>query len=573
MTDLEVRIGTRGSALALAQANLTALALNAIGIRTRLVIVETAGDLRSPDTVWGEGAFVAAIEQELLAGRVDIAVHSAKDVPTEIDPRLQIGCYLARADPRDALVVRPGFGRGLDDLPSGTRIGTDSPRRTGFALAHRADLDVRPIHGNVDTRLRRLDAGQTDALILACAGLDRLGLGSRISERLDPAIIPPAPGQGALALEVRSDDAEMLEIVERIDHPKTRLAVETERAFLAASGGGCRSPIGALATVESDRLELLGGYVGIDGSNAHVIHKRGALDGGPGLALHLATALQAIAAERPVDSNVEPPVPPFRVLVTRTPEQAGVLVAALRDAGLDPCPLPTIDIVYDTGGRELDRALGRLGTYDWVVLTSSNGGRAVLRGAERVSTPFEASRWAVVGSATRQVLEQEDIAVAFQPRRSSSAGMAAELPISPGDRVLLVRGDLADAELPDALRDRGAVVDEVIGYHTVIGPASSRGLLRRTVDGGPLAAIVFTSGSTVRGLLELAGPELIDVRDIPAVCIGPETAIEAERAGFRVIGVSKTPDASTLAMTVARALRDGLVGAEPTDPSRAGVTR
>ena len=262
--------------MALAQAHLVVEAIERAGRESRLVIIETAGDRRAPDTAWGEGAFVAAIEQALLDGCVDIAVHSAKDVPTEEDPRLLIGAYLSRADPRDALVVRADSeGRRLADLPPGARVGTDSPRRTGFILAQRPDLAVHPLHGNVDTRLRRLEDGETDALVLACAGLDRLGLGDRIAERLEPEIVPPAPGQGAIAVQIRRDDARLLTVAAAIDDQPTRIAVEAERAFLTASGGGCRAPIGALAVIRGDDLDLLGGYASMDGSRTTITHRRG----------------------------------------------------------------------------------------------------------------------------------------------------------------------------------------------------------------------------------------------------------------------------------------------------------
>ena len=171
----------------MAQATIVRDALEAAGVSTRIVPITTAGDVRAPDTAWGEGAFVTAIESALLDGRIDVAIHSAKDVPTEEDPRLTIAAYLPRADPRDALVVAPSAAGGgrhrldLDTLPAGSRVGTDSPRRSAFLLARRSDLRVHPIHGNVDTRLRRLDEGETDALVLASAGLDRLGLGARIA--------------------------------------------------------------------------------------------------------------------------------------------------------------------------------------------------------------------------------------------------------------------------------------------------------------------------------------------------------------------------------------------------------
>lgn len=287
-----IAIGSRGSALALAQATLVVEAFEQDGHPSRIVVIQTEGDRRAPDTAWGEGAFVVAIERALLDGRVDVAVHSAKDVPTDEDPRLRIGAYLPRADPRDALVVRVDANeRRLDDLLVGARVGTDSPRRTGFVLARRPDLRVHPLHGNVDSRLRRLDAGETDALVLACAGLDRLGLAGRIAERIEPDVVPPAPGQGALAVQIRRDDARMLALAGAIDDAPTRAAVEIERALLAASGGGCRSPIGALATVRQDELGLLGGSASPDGSWATVAHRRGPKAAGLDLARELAAEL------------------------------------------------------------------------------------------------------------------------------------------------------------------------------------------------------------------------------------------------------------------------------------------
>ena len=287
-----VTIGSRGSALALAQANLVVDAFQKVGQATRIVVIETAGDRRAPDTAWGEGAFVAAIERALIDEQVDVAVHSAKDVPTDEDPRLLIGAYLARADPRDALVVRAGSGhRRIDDLPPGSRVGTDSPRRTGFVLARRPDLVLHPLHGNVDTRLRRLDDGETDAIVLACAGLDRLGLGDRIAERLAPEIVPPAPGQGAIAVQIRREDWRLIVLAASIDDRATRSAVEAERAFLSASGGGCRSPIGALARIEDDILVLLGGYARANGSATAVGHRGGGVTDGVALGRELAAEL------------------------------------------------------------------------------------------------------------------------------------------------------------------------------------------------------------------------------------------------------------------------------------------
>lgn len=554
MSGDEIRVGTRGSTLAMAQARLVVEALERTGQQTRFVVIETEGDRRGPDTAWGEGAFVTAIADALSDGRVDVAVHSAKDIPTDEDPRLRIAAYLERADPRDGLLVRKGAATELDALPARARVGTDSPRRTGFLLARRPDLRVHPLHGNVDTRLRRLDAGETDALVLACAGLDRLGLGARIAQRIDPELLPPAPGQGAVAVQIRADDERMLTRAEAIDHAPTRLAVEAERAFLAASGGGCRAPIGALATPQADDLDLLGGYARPDGSEAFVARRRGPAKAGADLARELAaelasrrdgTATGTISAGRP---------PPRRVLVTRAAEQADELISALRVAGLAPVFVPSIAVEFEPPGGDLDAAARLLHTYAWAVITSANGARAILKAAERVFTALETSKFAAIGPATRGILEREGIEVDHQPSQPNTITLAAELPVAPGESVLVIRGDLADEELARALRARGAVVDDVIAYRTREAPESSRSLLRQALAEGAIDAVVFTSGSTVRGLVALSRTEDLDVLGLPAVCIGPETAADAERAGFSVLTVSPSPEAAALADATARAL-------------------
>jgi len=548
---VDIAIGSRGSALALAQARLVHEALMQANHPSRVVVIETEGDRRSADTAWGEGAFVTAIERALLDNRVDIAVHSAKDVPTAEDPRLQIAAYLPRADPRDALVLRTDAPqRRLEDLPAGSRVGTDSPRRTAFVLARRPDLMVHPLHGNVDTRLRRLDAGETDALVLACAGLDRLGLAGRIAARFDPEVVPPAAGQGAIAVQVRADDARMLNVVATIDDRATRLAVTAERAFLRASGGGCRAPIGALATLVDGELDLMGGHASLDGARTAVTHRRGPVAAGDDLARELVAALGSLGPVRSVAVVAALDAPRSlgpRVLVTRAVGHSEELVSALRDAGFAPALVPAIAIDFQAPGGELDAAGERLKDYRWVAVTSANGARAILAAAVRLPTGVGAPSWAAIGPSTRRVLEASGIDVAFEPDRASRGGIAADLPIFPGDRVLVVRGDLADDGLAIALRARGAKVDDIVAYRTREAPEMSRRLLRAVAADGPIAAAVFTSGSTVRGLVSLGDAESVDVRSLAAVCIGDETADEARAAGFRVLAVAATPDSVALA--------------------------
>src|SRR5512146_843586 len=320
-----IRIGTRGSALALAQAGMVRDALVDAGALADLVVITTEGDRRAADTAWGEGAFVTAIEAALVGGEIDVAVHSAKDVPTDEDPRLAIAAFLERAPSTDVVVLPVGRrGSSLEDLPGGSRVGTDSPRRTAFLRAVRPDLVMHPLHGNVDTRLRKLDEGQSDALVLAEAGLTRLGRADRISFRLEPEVVPPAPGQGAIAVQVRAADAASVAAVARLDHPPTRAGVEAERALLAASGGGCRAPIGALGQVDVDGcLRLLGGFARPDGTLATIASRVGAAPDDPAVVDGLLADL-ARAAAGAARSNGDP-----LVLVTRAAEQAAATATDL----------------------------------------------------------------------------------------------------------------------------------------------------------------------------------------------------------------------------------------------------
>jgi hydroxymethylbilane synthase len=271
--------------------------LRAAGHEVVVVPMLTEGDVRPIDMSPGEGVFVAAIARALLSERIDLAVHSAKDVPLEEDPGLAIAAYPERADPRDALVTRRGGGS-LVSLPRGAVVGTDSPRRAGFLLAARPDLEVVPLHGNVETRLQRLDEGAADALVLAAAGIDRLGKQARIDERFEPDVLAPAPGQGALAVQVRRNDARLMTLVSAIDDVDVRLAVEAEREVLRTTGGTCRAPVGALASVVGDEFVLLAGGVNSDGSDKLVERLKGNRRDATDFAVRLGRRLLAEVALR-----------------------------------------------------------------------------------------------------------------------------------------------------------------------------------------------------------------------------------------------------------------------------------
>jgi len=246
-----LRLGTRGSALALAQAREVAGRLEAgLGVSVELVSVSTAGDHdRGAFTeIGGQGVFVGAVRDALASGEVDVAVHSLKDLPTSADPRVATAAVPTRQDPRDALVARDGLT--LGELPAGATVGTGSPRRAAQLHALGLGLDVVAIRGNVDTRLRMVTDGVVDAVVLARAGLLRLGRHEEITETLDPLQMLPAPGQGALAVEVVSHAASLCQdIAAVLDDPETRAAVTAERALLGELEAGCSAPVGALADV------------------------------------------------------------------------------------------------------------------------------------------------------------------------------------------------------------------------------------------------------------------------------------------------------------------------------------
>jgi hydroxymethylbilane synthase len=258
-------IGSRGSKLALTQAGMikTELELLDPTLIVRIDIIKTSGDVNTNplSVIGGKGVFTKELEEALLEGRVDLAVHSLKDLPTILSDGLMIAAITKREDPRDALVISrklKAVGPSIKSLPEGATVGTSSPRRLAQLKNLRGDLVIKDVRGNIDTRLRKLDEGQYDALVLACAGLRRLGMESRISAALSASEMLPAVGQGALGLETRTNDEDTIAALGKLDHKFTRLACIAERAFLRSLGGGCQLPIAAYAIVRDQRVRLDG---------------------------------------------------------------------------------------------------------------------------------------------------------------------------------------------------------------------------------------------------------------------------------------------------------------------------
>lgn len=304
---MTLRIGTRGSRLALVQAEVVAKGLRARGVESELVVIRTSGDRLANVALadfGGKALFVKEIEEALLVGQIDLAVHSLKDVPAELPAGLALIAFPEREDPRDVLVTRTGGT--LDELPSASAVGTSSLRRRVLILHRRPDLDPRAIRGNVDTRLGKLEAGDYDAIVLAQAGLVRLGVVPRHAALLSIDEFPPAVGQGILAVEARQDDRRALEVVEALDDTRTRMEALAERSLLHGLGAGCHTPVAGHARVEGASLSLLGLVASLDGATVVRATVTGPATGAEALGQKLADDLLARGAADLLDPDEGP---------------------------------------------------------------------------------------------------------------------------------------------------------------------------------------------------------------------------------------------------------------------------
>ncbi len=563
-----LRIGTRGSRLALWQAEhiRQRLLQHWPDIEVELVTFTTRGDreLRKPlPEIGGKGLFTAELEEALRAGRIDIAVHSLKDLPTDLPADLIVGAIIQREDPHDVLISRHHLS--LDALPPNPTIGTSSNRRAAQVRLARPDARILPLRGNVDTRVRKaLDPdGPYDAIILARAGVARLGLEAHIAQVLPFDVMLPAPGQGALAVQCRAGDERVLNLLAPLDDAATRAAVLAERAFLQGLGGGCAKPVAALGELRNGRLHLRGLLVTDDGVPIRVEG-----DAAPEDAEALGHALAERVKERVKEgvkgyrlkvegwqrsrqdnggtsepSSDQPSTfnfQPVTVLILRAPEQAAELAERLRAAGFEPVLYPTIRIAPPERWDDLDAALRRLsaGAYDWLVLTSANGVRHVWErlAALDLSLPSDL-KIAVIGPATAAALRQRGVEPTLMPDAFVAEALADTLGDVRGQRFLLARADRARPTLRETLLARGAMVDEVVAYRTLIAPPDTP---PPEVD-----IVAFTSPSTVEGFVAaLRGRPLSERTRV--VCIGPITARAARGAGLPVHAVAEEYTAAGL---------------------------
>lgn len=524
-------IGSRGSQLALWQARWVAARLQELGIATELKIIKTTGD-KITDVplakVGSKGLFTKEIEDALVAGEIDLAVHSLKDLPTVLPAGLTLAAIPERESPYDALI-----GHTLETLPWGARVGTSSLRRSAQLKAARPDLTIESVRGNLDTRLRKLDEGQYDAILLAAAGLRRLGWGDRIAELMAPEMMCPAVGQGALAIETRADGGDAFRACAQLDHGDTRTAVTAERAVLGALGGGCQVPIGAHAKVEGTRIRLRSVVIHPDGHTLLTDLCEGGTEDAAGLGAGSAERLLAKGAREILaqvygleTAPVGGPPPALagqRVMVTRARKQAGTLAGQLRALGATVVELPVIDFV------PLPFELPAWGDYEWVIFTSANGVQYFFDRMPAVAGP----RICAIGPATAEALRERGLEPDMIPAEYIAESVVAALRGNAlaGQRVLLPRAMVARDVIPDELRALGAHVDVVATYETVV-PADLADLARVALADPKPDWITLTSSSTVKHLLAAVGAEALS--GIHLASIGPVTSEVACRHGLAV---------------------------------------
>lgn len=541
-----IRLGTRASTLARTQSATVGNALTEASGRPWVEVpVTTPGDdtTKPLDQPGRPGLFVSTLRQSLLAGEVDVIVHSFKDLPSAPEPGLVLGAVPARADARDALVSRGG--RALRDLEPGSVVGTSSPRRAAALGRLRPDLRIVPIRGNVETRIRKVHDGDVDATILAVAGLSRIGRADEITEIVDGLL--PAPAQGALAVECRAGDAEMVDLLARLDDPLARVLTTAERQVLVGINAECTTAVAAGATW-SDGVLVLRAELTVDGEWTSTRVQAPCPAGDTAVARTIGQR----AAARLVAADHRP------VLLVRS-EGNSTDAEALRALGIPSISEPFVRIsprVEEPSAVELLGALRDATTGDradsaWLIATSpmavpswraalAGGGlTALVRAAESAGV-----RAAATGERTAGTLRDIGFASVLVPTEASAVGLLAALDSEPAGRALLPRGNLALPTLPQGLRERGWEVDEAVVYDTEAVP--ERPGSAELVENGEVAAVVLRSPSAVLALLAYARvPD-----DVAVVCAGSTTTAAAEEAGLTVAATALAPSAEGVAAAV-----------------------
>ena len=551
-----------------------------------IVPIRTSGDRMASASlaaVGGKGLFVKELEQALVERRVDLAVHSMKDLPARLAPEFRIAAVPERADPRDALLARAPGGS-LAALPCGARLGTSSARRRFEALRQRPDLTVVPLRGNVDTRLARLAAGDFDAIILALAGLARLARGEGDAAQSGVALAPlddrdflPCGGQGALCIEAlagppaAAGSAEVEATLVALDDPRARMETAAERAFLAALGASCVSPVGALARIDGPAIAMRAIVFSLDGAR-HLIDEiageAGDGDAAAALGARLAERMLAAGADEMVGAGAAAPSPsagpapaadasPLRgrhIVITRARGNGGSFAAGLRALGAGVTEFPTIEIVAPDSYTAIDAAIARLAAFDWVIFTSASGVERMLermrtRGVD--SRALGAPKLGAIGPATAERLRAHALAAAAIPDEYRAEAIVEAIGADRvrGARILIARAQAAREVLPQMLAAAGAREVIVAPVYKTVKPADAPvARVREIAAAHAIDLVAFTSSSTVTNFCEMVGASI--ARKLKAAAIGPITAETARSAGIEVVAQPAEYTVAALMMAI-----------------------
>ncbi len=538
MSIKRIVIGTRGSQLSLVQTNIVKDLLQAELPHTtiEIITITTSGDKNlSPiplDTI-GKGWFTKEIDRQHLEGKIDLAVHSLKDLLDTLTPGLVISAIPQREDASEALVSRDNVP--LNKLKKGAVIGTDSIRRRMQILRIRPDLVVKSVRGNVNKRLEKLDSGEYDGLILATAGLNRLSLQNRVAEYFGITDIIPSPGQGALAIVTKSDNKALNTVLAKLNHTPSVTAVTAERIFSSATGGGCSMPVGAYAEIKGKTITLYGMLGSEDEKHLVKDSIRGNIQESTVLAKKLADKLLKKSSLWQTKPKI--------IVLTRETRENEAFAKQIGTLGLQALSCPSISITKNLSLVELKKYFSDISSYDWIFFTSSNGIKFFMEGLKEVGkrkSLLKNIQLAAVGKKTAETAKKYGLSISFIPKTFTAKNLARELTNLQGKKILLPRSTIANAEIKIQIQKKGATIFDMPVYRTE-NPTIDITSFRALLSANQILCLTFTSPSTIEGFLKSIDKTMQqEVLSLPVISIGPVTTKAAKKHRFTMIYTAKT---------------------------------
>jgi len=555
-----IRIGTRGSKLALYQAYRVKeeLELKYPENFFEIVIIKTKGDiiLDVPLSKIGDkGLFTKELEVAMFNNEIDMAVHSLKDLPTTFPEGAKLGAVLKRGDVRDALISTNN--RKISDLTSNDVIATSSLRRKAQLLKINKDFKIVEIRGNVNTRIRKMQEGYCDVMIMAAAGLQRLEMSEFISELIDPKVMIPACSQGAIAIEIRENDSFIEQLLSKINDKETFITTSAERAFLKTLEGGCQIPVGSHSYIKDNQFYITGFISNIDGSEFLKESASASVDNAVKISVSIAKKLFTSGGKEILDSirdlnlatsKVELPLKDKVIISTRVIESGDSLSDSLRMKGAEVISLPMIEIVPSQLENTEKEILNNLSDFDWIFFTSKNGvvnffkQLSDLKGSTALSANLKI---AAIGSKTASELEYYGYAPAFLSQGNTSEDLLAEFykVVNPkNQKILLSLGNLADKSLENRLSNENTV-NRINVYQTEKPKNADFSIIKRIEDNN-YDLIIFTSPSTFQNFILFYEKE--NIKFLKTASIGTTTSKAIELSGFKPLITAKKSSAEGL---------------------------